>query len=198
VGRHAKWQVVLRFGVPAVIGALIGAYLLLQLEHVPPLYTYRIGSRIFYITAIKLIMAVLIFFFALMESVPSLKKLNLSSAPLWIGGVLSGFFGGLSGHQGALRSAFLIRYNLSKEAFIATGVIIACMVDITRLGIYASHFGKTTEFSTTMLLVVATLAAFAGAFIGSQLLKKTTLAAIQTIVTVLLITIAVALGAGLI
>ena len=33
----------------------------------------------------------------------------------------SGFFGGLSGMQGALRSAFLARAGLSKEAFVASG-----------------------------------------------------------------------------
>jgi acyl-CoA reductase-like NAD-dependent aldehyde dehydrogenase len=39
-----------------------------------------------------------------------------------VGGLLSGFFGGLSGHQGALRSVFLLRAGLTKESFIATGV----------------------------------------------------------------------------
>lgn len=45
--------------------------------------------------------------------------------PHWLplGGLLSGFFGGLSGNQGALRSAFLLKAGLSKEAFIATGTV---------------------------------------------------------------------------
>ena len=47
------------------------------------------------------------------------------AAFLAAGGLLSGFLGGLSGHQGALRSAFLIKCGLSKEVFIASGVVIA-------------------------------------------------------------------------
>ncbi len=38
---------------------------------------------------------------------------------------MTGFFGGLSGMQGAMRSAFLAKSGLGKEAFIATGAVIA-------------------------------------------------------------------------
>ena len=31
---------------------------------------------------------------------------------------------GLVGNQGAIRSAFLLNYDLSKEAFLATGIVI--------------------------------------------------------------------------
>jgi hypothetical protein len=37
---------------------------------------------------------------------------------------LSGFFGGLSGHQGAFRRAFLIK-PLTKKSFLATKVVIS-------------------------------------------------------------------------
>jgi uncharacterized membrane protein YfcA len=115
-----------------------------------------------------------------------------------IGGVLSGFFGGLSGHQGALRSAFLVRYYLPKEVFIATGVAIACMVDITRLVIYTSRFTKGLEANTTGILIVAVMSAFAGAMVGIKLLKKESMESIKEIVAVLLVMMAIALGAGLI
>jgi len=55
---------------------------------------------------------------------------------------LSGFFGGLSGLQGAIRSAFLIKSGLSKEAFIATAVVVSTFVDFTRLPVYATRFAK--------------------------------------------------------
>lgn len=48
-------------------------------------------------------------------------------------GALSGFFGGLSGHQGALRTAFLIRAGLPKEVFVGTMVVSAVVVDLSRL-----------------------------------------------------------------
>src|SRR4030065_529039 len=42
---------------------------------------------------------------------------------LVLGGALSGFCGGLSGNQGAFRSAFLIKAGLDKQAFVGTSVV---------------------------------------------------------------------------
>jgi len=71
-----------------------------------------------------------------------LKDAGFDRRYLPLGGVLSGFFGGLSGHQGALRSAFLIRCGLSQEAFVATGIVAACLVDLARLAVYARHLAS--------------------------------------------------------
>jgi hypothetical protein len=49
-------------------------------------------------------------------------------------------FGGLSGHQGALRSALLLQAGQIREAFITSGIVIAVMIDVARLGMYASRF----------------------------------------------------------
>jgi uncharacterized membrane protein YfcA len=115
-----------------------------------------------------------------------------------LGGVLSGFFGGLTGIQGAIRSAFLVKSGLSKEAYIATGVVIACLVDFTRLSVYASRFTAANLHENLTLLISATLAAIAGALIGSKLLKKVTLRFIQLLVAIMLMVISVALGLGII
>jgi hypothetical protein len=48
------------------------------------------------------------------------------------------------------------------------------------------------------VVISATLAAIAGAFIGSKLLKKITLNVIQKLVAIMLIIISLALGIGLI
>lgn len=115
-----------------------------------------------------------------------------------IGGALSGFFGGLSGNQGALRSAFLIKVGLSKEAFIATTVVISCFVDFTRLTVYATRFTKAGLEENLTLVLSATLSGIAGAYLGNKLLKKVTLKFIQTLVAVMLILVSIGLGAGLI
>ena len=73
-------------------------------------------------------------------------KIGIKWAPL--GGVISGFFGGLSGHQGLFRSAFLVKSGLSKNSFIATGVGIAVLVDITRLSVYGSTIFTTSIISS--------------------------------------------------
>jgi uncharacterized protein len=137
-------------------------------------------------------------FFALMELIPYLKKLAFAQQYLSLGGLLSGFFGGLSGHQGALRSAFLVQMGLEKTTYIATGVVVACMVDLTRLPIYFSRFSSATILGQWPLLLMATLSAFAGAYIGSKFLKKVTLGFVQTLTAIMIIGIAVLLGLGVI
>ncbi len=198
VGAHARIEVVLKFGIPAFLAALVGAYLLVRISDLEPLHRYFIGGREFFITPVKLIVAVLVIFFALMEAVPRFKHIEFGSKHLFLGGILSGFFGGLTGNQGALRSAFLIKSGLTKEAFIATGIVIACIVDISRLGVYFSRFSAIGLDENLTLLVAATASAFTGAFIGSKLLKKVTLEAVQLIVTIMLVLLSLALGLGLI
>jgi len=115
VGRKADWGVVVRFAVPAVIAAFLGAALLNVFAHVPPLATYQLGGRAHTVAAIKLLIGIIIVGFALFELLPKTANLSFDRRYLPLGGVLSGFFGGLSGNQGALRAAFLIKAGLGKE-----------------------------------------------------------------------------------
>ena len=110
---------------------------------------------------------------------------------------MSGFFGGLSGHQGAFRSAFLAKAGLSREAFLGTNIAIACLVDLARIGVYGTHFRPAALASNVPLLMAAAASAFTGAWIGSRLVKKVTLRALQFVVGSMLLFIALALGAGL-
>jgi len=97
-----------------------------------------------------------------------------------------------------LRSAFLIRANLSKEVFIATGVAIAVLIDIARLSIYSGKIIGQSEAFDYNLIIVATLSAFLGAYLGSKLLKKVTIKVLQLIVGLTLLTFAFLLGLGVI
>jgi uncharacterized membrane protein YfcA len=120
-------------------------------------------------------MAILIASFTFFELIPSLRNLEFDKKYLPLGGAVSGFFGGLSGHQGALRSAFLARTGLSKEQFIGTGTAIACFIDVARIGIYSKNFATHTLIQNAPLFFITTLAAFLGAYIGSKILKKITM-----------------------
>jgi len=197
VGLHADKQVTLRFGIPAFLFAFVGAMVLVRISDFPPLYSYSISAEEFFITPVKLVVAVLLIFFALMESIPYLKELRFGKS-LVLGGALSGFFGGLSGNQGALRSAFLIKAGLSKESFIATGIVIACLVDFSRLGVYFSRFSESGLGDNLPLVIAATLSAFIGAFAGSKLLRKITLEVVRLIVSIMLIVLSIGIGLGLI
>lgn len=198
VGKNANFKVLLQFGIAAVIFAFAGAYLLINISDLKPLYSYELSNGIHEITPVKLVIAVLLIIFALMDLIPFFTKLKIDEKWLPFGGALSGFFGGLSGHQGALRSAFLIKSGLSKEAFIGTGVVIGSFIDFTRLSVYATRFKTSDLVDNLPLVITATIAAIAGAFIGNKLLKKVTLTFLQQFIAIGLILISLALGAGLI
>lgn len=197
LGKNASRQIVLRFGLPSVAGGFLGAVILVGISQLPPLYTWQWGEKMLEITWLKLAIALLMIFFALMEILPALKKLQFARRYLTLGGLLSGFFGGLSGHQGALRSAFLVNAGLTKEQFIATGVVIACMVDLTRLPVYFSRFASENIVNEWRTLLIATICAFAGAYVGAKYMKKVTLAFVHWLTAAMIIVIALLLGAGI-
>lgn len=196
--RTADKQVLLRFGIPAVIAAFAGSVLLLQITHLDPLFSYQAFGKTIHVYPVKFIVAVLLINFAMMDLLPYFKKLEFGRDKLPLGGMMSGFFGGLSGNQGALRSAFLIRAGLSKEAFIGTTVVVSTFVDFTRLGVYFSNLSLSGMAENKMIVIAATLSAITGAFIGNKLLKKVTFDFVQKAVAVMLIVLSLALGAGLI
>lgn len=198
VGKHTDKVVLLRFGIPAILAAFAGAWLLMRITALPSLHEYSLWGKTFEITPVKLIIAVILIVFSVFEILPAVQKWQFGKNKLILGGILSGFFGGLSGIQGALRSAFLIKSGLGKEAYIATGVVIASLVDFTRLSVYASKFAAAHLHENVALLISATLAAIGGAMIGKRLLKSVTLRNLQLLVAVMLILISLALGFGII
>jgi uncharacterized membrane protein YfcA len=197
VGRHADRRVVLRFGLPAIAGAWAGAWLLERLAMTSTLARYDVAGIEGEVTAAKLVVGLLLLVFTLVEIVPAAGTRTLAPGFLPVGGVLSGFFGGLAGLQGALRSAFLIRAGLSKETYIATGVVIACLIDISRLGVYATSMTGPPSLGYGVL-AAAVAAAFGGSWLGNRYLKKATLQGVQRVVAVMLLIFAIGLVLGVI
>jgi uncharacterized membrane protein YfcA len=203
VGRAAAWGVVLRFGLPAAIAAGAGAWILGVIAGAPPLARYDLAGRACEITPVKLLIAALMMLFAIVELSPRFERLRFGARWIPLGGALSGFFGGLSGHQGAFRSAFLVKSGLSKQAFVASGVACAVIVDLSRLAVYgrsflASSFDVLRAEGNLHVVWIATAAAFAGSFAGSRLVSKVTMRGVQTLVGVMLVLLAIAVGAGLV
>ncbi|MFK7060421.1 TSUP family transporter [Flavobacterium oreochromis] len=190
LGNNTNKNIVIKFGLPAIVFAFIGAYLLNFLTDQNSLCEYILGSKIFKITPLKILIGFLLIFFALFDLIPKLKDLKFDKKYLSIGGI--------SGHQGALRSAFLIRAGLSKESFIATGVTIACLIDISRISIYIPKIMHNLSILDFKLIIVATLSAFIGVYFGNKILKKTTLVFIQQIVAFLLFIYGISLIIGII
>lgn len=198
VGKHANKNIVLRFGIPSLIAAFAGAWVLTLISDMPSFLNYSVSDKHFEITPVKLAISLLIVFFTLAEALPSLTNFSFKKQYFVAGGLLSGFFGGLSGNQGALRSAFLLKANLSKEQFIATGVIIACMVDVSRLIVYNKLDSLSSAQINYKLIGASVLCAFAGAYLGNTFLKKITVKSLQIMVTIMLLVFALLLGAGVI
>jgi len=209
LARKADTRIALRFGTASALGALAGAWLLTSLGSRPALHAWKIElvGRVIHaeVTIEKLVVATVMLAFAVLELLPITRDAAFPPRLLVPGGMLSGFFGGLSGHQGALRSAVLVRSGLGREAFIATGVVCAVVVDVCRLAVYgvsmhATHWDavRTHAGDASRLLIAACIAAFVGSFIGTRLIKKTTLGGVRLFVGAGLVVLSLLLGAGLV
>lgn len=203
LGKYARAGIVLRFGVAAAAFAFLGAWILTQLTHSEPLIRYALGNGTRQVTPLGLVLGGLIALFALLELSPRVERLQFAARYLPLGGALSGFFGGLSGHQGALRAAFLAKSGLDRDAFLGTSVVCAVIVDCTRLTVYgasffASRFEAVRDSGGHTLVAAATLAAFLGSFVGTRLVRKVTMHGLQRFIGFAMLVLAAAIAAGLI
>ncbi|MBP9673683.1 MAG: sulfite exporter TauE/SafE family protein [Bacteriovoracaceae bacterium] len=198
IGRYLNKEVLLKFGLPALIFSFLGAKLLIKISSLSPLYRYTLFEKNFEILPIKLILAFIIFIFVLIEGTSYLKNISIPLSFLPLGGMVSGFFGGLSGHQGALRTIFLSKMNLSKESFVATGTTISILVDMARLTIYFKTWKQTSLSSQGYLIFWVVLSAFLGAYLGNTLLQKITFNLVHRIISISLMLLALSLGLGFI
>jgi hypothetical protein len=196
LGKKARRSVLFRFGIPAIIFAFLGALVLGWLSVVEPVLEYTALGGSFAVSPLKLVVGTLILIFVILELSPKFAATALEQKYLPLGGMVSGFFGGLSGHQGAFRSMFLIKAGLSKEEFVATGVMIAVMIDVSRLSIYGWGMSAQLHDIQWSLVISASLSAFAGAYFGAKMLKKITIRSIQILVSVLLVSVSLGLISG--
>lgn len=196
VGRFADKGILLSFGVPALLASFLGAWALVFLANVGPLFEYTAFGRTIQVEPASFAIGLLLLFFSLVELVPAFSEFSFPKRYLTIGGFFTGFFGGLSGIQGALRSAFLVNSGLTKEGFIATGAVIATMIDVSRLGVYLPNILAQRDHLDYGLVGAAVLSAFAGAYLGNKYLKKITMRIVQRIVAVMLFMISIGLMSG--
>jgi uncharacterized membrane protein YfcA len=168
-------KVLIRFGVPALLASIAGAFLLKKLSS---------NER-----DLEIILGILIISISFLEMIPAIRNLKIGIKWAPLGGIISGFFGGLSGHQGLFRSAFLIKSGLNKNSFIATGVGIAVLVDITRLSVYGSTIFTTSIISTDgfwLPVIISTTSALFGVSLATDLVKKMTIGVIRNMVFALI------------
>jgi hypothetical protein len=130
---------------------------------------------------------------------PWFHRLALPPRFLPLGGVVSGFMGGMTGQQGALRSVFLLQTGLDGPRFIATGVMVAVLVDLARLPTYVATFDAsvmTLAGREGALIAIGTASAFLGAWLGARFLKRATVGVIRLVVAVVMLLIGIGMVLG--
>lgn len=175
-------SILIRFGLPSLPAAIGGAALLGHL-----------GER-----EAKLSIAVLILAFVALEILPPLRRWQVSTKYLSFGGALSGFFGGISGHQGALRTLFLKKTPLTKEGFIATTAAIACAVDGVRIPVYISYLTPDFLALHRAHLAIGASGALLGTFAGKTWLPSVSREAMDRVIAAMLAVTAVLMMVGVI
>ncbi len=202
LGRGADREVVLKFGLPAMAAAIFGALALAWVAQSGSSLTVEVSDEAFFqITPVKLTIGILMIGFALFELLPRFRSLEFDRRYLPLGGALSGFFGGFSGHQGALRSAFLAKAGLSTERFVGSNAVIGFLVDLTRISVYLALFtaagGHLNDFNGWALVVTGAISAFCGVMLGKKFLHKVRMTSVQTLVGILLFGVGLALMTGI-
>ena len=150
---NIEWSVVKRFGLLSAAGSLAGALL----------YT-RLGP-----TALTRVLGCLL----VMTSVAQLTGWATRWQPHgWLVqafGLISGFFGGVAGNQGGLRSAALLAFGLTPLRFVATATATGLLVDAARTPVYLWSSGVAI-FPLWPWMALAAAGVLIGTLIGERLL----------------------------
>lgn len=190
-------SVLVSFGIAAVIGAFLGAFIQQNIGGNGVVYKTSILNTDRPVELLSLIIGLLMVLFAILDLIPLLKKLSFGKGQFVVGGFLSGFFGGLSGHQGALRAAFLSKSNLKAEVFIATSVCMSLLIDAVRIPIYFSSNNESLSGNWSTI-TFACVFAFLGSFIGKRLFTKKKIKNVRVLVAVFLFVIGLAMVLGIV
>ena len=118
---HINFKIAVPFAFTAVVASYFGAELLNLFVQQHLVFTYQIGNFFAVITPLKILIALLMLVFVIVEQVPQWSFQVKGTQTFMLGGLISGFFGGLSGNQGALRSMFLLKAKLLKEEYLEIG-----------------------------------------------------------------------------
>lgn len=145
--------VLLRFGLLSAAGGLAGALVYAQLG--PTSLTAVLGGLLVLTAAANLTGV-----FARMQPRGTLVAAF---------GLASGFFGGIAGNQGGLRSAALAAFSLSPQAFVATSTATGLLVDLARTPVYAA-VSASAIWSVRWPIASATAGVVIGTVIGERIL----------------------------
>lgn len=189
-------MVFIRFGIPALLFAGIGSWLLRQITWNVPLYTYTFLGDEKNLMVLDLLLGGILLLGAITTFLPRWSSYVFSADWLVPGGIVSGFLGGLSGLHGAFRAAFLVRTTISPATYIGTMVWISMLADMVRMFRYSDALIHDMRWEYVDETLVAILAAAASALLGKRLLRGLSLSQVQYIVGFVLLGVGGLLSLG--
>jgi uncharacterized protein len=169
--RHdVDWKIVRTFGITSTAGGITGALL----------NTWA-SSR-----ALEIVFGSLLVAAGASQMTGLAKRWRLRGRLAWLGGALSGFFGGLVGNQGGIRTAAMLGFHVDKRQFVATTTAVALLIDLARIPIYlvTQHEALAALMPT---LAVAAAGVAVGTLFGEKLLARVPDQYFRTVVGVLLV-----------
>lgn len=155
IRRFINKRILISFGLTSAAGGLVGALLHNTFQNV----------------VLTIIFGCLLVFAGMSGLTGLTNKLRFKGVIIWIAGGISGFFGGMVGNQGSIRSAALLGFELDKEQFVATATGIALMVDVARVPIYLWVQWPQIA-SIWQFILIATIGVIIGTFGGKKILEK--------------------------
>jgi uncharacterized membrane protein YfcA len=193
---HVDRRVLVQFGAPALAAAALGAWGLAWLTDLPELGNWSLFGKTFSLCPLKLVIGLSLAVLSGWELLGGGG--GVRGVPLWAGGLASGLLGGLTGHQGAIRSAFFLGKDLPKETFIATGAAVACAVDITRIAVYVQLFHSLGGSIPWPVVGAGIVGAAVGLSVGSIGLRNAPARTFRKIIGIALMVFGLGLASGLI
>lgn len=148
-------QILIRFGLLCAVGGLTGALL-----------------HVFFVSdVLRIIFSVMLILAGILGVLQVSERIRFGRLGAGIAGLASGFFGGLVGEQGGIRSVALLSFDIQKEAFIATATASGVIVDAVRMPVYfLTQFSQFTQFYS--LLILTSVPVLAGTIAGKVILNR--------------------------
>ena len=168
--QHVDWRIVRSFGLMSAAGGLTGALL-----------NSWATSR-----ALEIVFGSLLVLAGAAQVTGYAQRWRLRGTLAWLGGALSGFFGGLVGNQGGIRTAAMLGFEVDKRQFVATTTAVALLIDMARVPVYlALEAAQIAPLWPTIAL--ATAGVVGGTIFGEQLLARVPERRFRSVVGVLLL-----------
>jgi hypothetical protein len=149
------WKLTLLFGIPGALVSFWAASLPLSLPE----------------TLLKRLLGLFLIMYVSYIFLKPAWKIKASTPTALVGGSLSGFFAGVFGVGGAVRSTFLSAYDLPKSVFLFTSGAIGLLIDSSRI---TQYWVSGTRFDGSLLtaLLLSVPTSLIGAYFAKKVVNK--------------------------